>query len=419
MTAGPLRVFIEPSSHHLLNAGDVAMLEVCVERLRGMLPGARLAVTTDAPELLKGSCPDAIPVPATGRYRWLGEAETPHWRPRRGLTGRISRVAGRLGPAAGRRALRIEARVLARRGAPGAARFLRELAAADLVVLSGRGGLTDAFRTDSLAVLELLDAAATAGVPVALLGQGIGPIADAGLRSRASAVLRRVDLIALREGRAGPALLRTAGVPASRVFVTGDDAVEAAFRERPESGGKGIGVSLRVSGYSGLDRSDLTWIARALEHAGTRVGGGLVAVPISRHPHEMDGEVAVEVGAEWRDPGSQPVALMRHVHSCRVVVTGSYHAGVFALAQGIPVVGLVAAPYYRDKLEGLKHQFGAGCEVLDLSLPDAEQRLGDAVVRAYEGADAVRGSLLAAAERQVAAGRAAYARLPALISGRA
>ena len=35
-----------------------------------------------------------------------------------------------------------------------------------------------------------------------------------------------------------------------------------------------------------------------------------------------------------------------------VEVTGSYHAGVFALAQGIPVVGLLQSAYYEQKFIG-------------------------------------------------------------------
>jgi polysaccharide pyruvyl transferase WcaK-like protein len=53
-----------------------------------------------------------------------------------------------------------------------------------------------------------------------------------------------------------------------------------------------------------------------------------------------------------------------------VVVAGSYHAAVFALSQGIPVVALVKSPYYVNKMVGLGDQFGAGCEIVRLDEGD-------------------------------------------------
>ena len=38
--------------------------------------------------------------------------------------------------------------------------------------------------------------------------------------------------------------------------------------------------------------------------------------------------------------------VVRMAGRCRTVFTGSYHAAVFALAQGTPVVAIAASPYY-------------------------------------------------------------------------
>jgi polysaccharide pyruvyl transferase WcaK-like protein len=59
------------------------------------------------------------------------------------------------------------------------------------------------------------------------------------------------------------------------------------------------------------------------------------------------------------------------VSRCRVVVTGSYHAGVFALAQGIPVVATAASRYYHDKFSGLADLFGGGGDIVDVGSPNA------------------------------------------------
>lgn len=408
-----MRILVEPGSHHLLNVGDAAMLEVCVDRLRRLFPGARIEVATGAPERLRRLCPGAEPVPAEGRYRWLGELDAPDWEPRRGWPGRIARAASRLGPSAGRRALRLESRLLRRESRP-AAELVEAVSRADLLVMSGRGWVTDAFRTESLAALELLDAAIRAGVPTALMGQGIGPIVDLGLRSRAAEVLPGVGLIALREGRAGPALLGDLGVVPGRVAVTGDDAIETAHGLRPSRHGGAIGVSVRAAPYSGVGDAQIAHLRAALARSSARLGAALVSVPVSRHPAERDGDHGARLGAPAPVASEHPAAVVGLAGACRLVVTGSYHAGVFALSQGVPVVGLFATPYYRDKLAGLAHQFGTGCELVAVRGPTLDRRLERAITSAWEEAGGARGPLLDAAERQMAAAAQAYARLPGL-----
>ena len=43
---------------------------------------------------------------------------------------------------------------------------------------------------------------------------------------------------------------------------------------------------------------------------------------------------------------------------CRLVVTGSYHAALFALSMGVPAIGIATSRYYEDKFLGLADQFG-------------------------------------------------------------
>jgi colanic acid/amylovoran biosynthesis protein len=122
------------------------------------------------------------------------------------------------------------------------------------------------------------------------------------------------------------------------------------------------------------------------------------------------------LGAATAERVSSPEQVLGRVARCRVVVTGSYHAGVFALAMGVPVVALVASAYYHDKMWGLAHQFGVdGCRVVGLGGPDAPAALADAVAAQWAGAQRLRPALLAAAERQAAAGRDAYRRLAGIV----
>ena len=100
---------------------------------------------------------------------------------------------------------------------------------------------------------------------------------------------------------------------------------------------------------------------------------------------------------------------------CRIVITGAYHAAVFALSQGIPVVGL-ASDDYSAKFLGLQDQFGLGCETVSLGAQDASERLAAAAERAWQSAEKVRLPLQEAARRQVALSQGAYERIRENIS---
>jgi colanic acid/amylovoran biosynthesis protein len=106
-----------------------------------------------------------------------------------------------------------------------------------------------------------------------------------------------------------------------------------------------------------------------------------------------------------------PRDVIKRVGTCRLVVTGSYHGAVFALAQGIPVVALVRSCYYLNKMAGVAHEFGIGCHIVALDEDDVSARLCDAIDRAWAEADAVREPLLRSAQNQINRSRSAYARL--------
>lgn len=105
-----------------------------------------------------------------------------------------------------------------------------------------------------------------------------------------------------------------------------------------------------------------------------------------------------------------PMKLIEQAGRCRVVVTGAYHAAVFALAQGVPVVCLASSPYYVAKFLGLKDQFGAGCETVFLNEPDVLEKLASPLEAAWQSAERVRMPLQQAALRQIGLSRAAYER---------
>src|SRR5262249_38055324 len=107
--------------------------------------------------------------------------------------------------------------------------FIDTVSRADLVVATGMGGITDAFPEYTSGVLTTFQLAIRYGAVTGMMGQGIGPLANADLVAHAREILPRIDLIALREELAGKPLLNALGVSADRFVTTGDDAIEVAY----------------------------------------------------------------------------------------------------------------------------------------------------------------------------------------------
>jgi colanic acid/amylovoran biosynthesis protein len=103
--------------------------------------------------------------------------------------------------------------------------------------------------------------------------------------------------------------------------------------------------------------------------------------------------------------------VIEQVGRCRLVITGSYHAGVFALSQGIPVLGLAKSQYFFDKFRGLSGQFGQGCGVIDLEREGFGEKLRAEAHALWERAAELRPQLLQAASVQITQSRAAYRKL--------
>ncbi len=235
-------------------------------------------------------------------------------------------------------------------------------------------------------------------------------------------VLPSVDLIAVRESRKGLPLLNMLGVKRDRVIATGDDAIELAYKARSTELGDGIGVNLRIASYSELDKGCIALIRKILHDFSGRNNAVLHPVPISTHEYDSDVRTIQELMKGY-DDGSDggrsldsPHKVIKQIGNCRIVVTGSYHPAVFALAQGIPVIALAKSGYYIDKFLGVKEQFGGGCEMI-LFDKQLKENLIAGIERAWSEADQIRPQLLESAKRQVFISKAAYRRAFELVNG--
>ncbi len=276
----------------------------------------------------------------------------------------------------------------------------------------GGGYLADADPVQSRRALDLLHRAQALGIPTALVGQGVGPIEEPGLLDHVARVLPHARYIGLREGRTGPALLARAGVMPERVAVIGDDAIELSHRLRRDRRGSDIGVCLRVASFSPVSEEAVAELRLALHSCARDVGAHLRPVLISSYTAEDRRSTApllegFESTRAMLGPFARPQQVAEQVAACRVMVTGAYHAAVFALAQGIPVVALSTSRYYDDKFLGLHDMYGTGIELVRLDDADAGNRLHRAIRTAWHRAEEVRAPLRTRSREQVDASRKA------------
>jgi colanic acid/amylovoran biosynthesis protein len=416
-----VRVLIEPLGDHALNLGDVAMRQVAVRRLRALWPAAEIVMLTKDAEELTRAIPGVEALEVKSQRAWFHDLTPEALRARlpSSLANHVAageRLLRTRWPRGVQRAVSTKRRVLRQPADDGQA-FLQTVLASDLILVSGAGAINDHFGGRISRAFDLMALAIERGIPTAMVGQGLGPLTDGATLAAARRVLPRVDLIGLREDRTGGPLLEQLGVPAAKVVTTGDDAVELAHELREDVRGDALGLNVRVAGYVRLGQSELATIADQIRSFVESRRPALIPVPTSRHSGEADLEVARSIAAQAGaslsrvDALETPEQAVRQVALCRVLITGSYHAAVFALAQGIPAVCLAPNAYYLQKFDGLEALFGDGCFVVRRDFTS----LAATVTDAWQRADDLREPLLAAAAAQIARGKDAYARIGSFV----
>jgi polysaccharide pyruvyl transferase WcaK-like protein len=419
-----MRILIDFGCYDLMNQGDAAMLMVTVQRLHERFPVSRIGVFTTSPERLELLCPNVFPVDPDIRNKTFAFDLFSRWLQKRvpASAGPLSRMEEKLWvnlPGCTRALYAVKRRVRRSVQADKVSNFFEYFLGADLVVASGGGYVNDHFGNLARGVVRTLFLAGRMGKKTLFLGQGFSRIEDPALLAQLRDALAGSELIGLREDRVGPALLDRLGIDWGRAVVTGDDAVELAYDRRAAQPGTGLGINLRFARYARMDKGAVEGPREVLREFVREKGAELIPVPISFYREEPDWKAIKHLleGIDDLSDGGRnvdhPLRVIDNVSRCRVVLTSSYHPAVFALSQGIPAVALVKSGYYREKFEGLRDQFGGGCELVELDEDNLDVRLRDRLEQAWNDAPALRPGLLTAARRQIRLGRAALMRIRA------
>lgn len=404
-----MRIVIDCCNYFLNNHnhGDRAIYKMAAERLTHQWPGAEISWITLDPALMQQTIPAATFVTLAQRHHWQ-LVSAPQTARKPGLTAALTSLWDGSFPNREQQKLM--------RTIPDAALLVDKIRQADVVLALGGGAFSDHFPKHACGLLDTLAIGLIFGKPTALLSVGFEPVSNPALLEKCKQVLPRLSLIGCRESEIGPALLKEFGVPDERIYLTGDEAIALAYRLRPAQPGGAMGVNLRQSGYSSMDDVALQSIRGVLQETAQRYNAPLLGCPISMFgPSDVESIQKLTASynglVETGETLDEPEKVIQQVGRCRVVVTGSYHAAVFALSQGIPAVGIVRSLHYQSKLAGLATQFGVGCTLVDSHNTDFEANLRNAIVESWQTAEALREALLHKAQEQISAGEIAYRKL--------
>ena len=373
------------------NLGDRAIYQVIFQRLRYLWPDCQIHWITRNAALLKKDCPEVMALELT-------EERAP--------LSLISLDANSQNPET--------------QASSDTARIVSALMDCDMVIATGGGYFSDDFSNQAEAILHTLEAGIQLGKPAIILSCGFEPLSVRSLSQKMVSVFPLLSLVVCRESQQSPMVARSHGVPEQRLIVAADEAIELAFDLRPSMLGESLGINVRQADYAGVDASTLLRLREGLGLAIARLGVPVTGVPISLSgPSDPDAIASLLQGIAGIQyvPSlvSTPQDVVREIGACRMVITGSYHAAVFALSQGVSVIALVASPHYRSKMQGLQAQFGAACRIVFLDREDTAAHLATAIQDVWGAAVSERPRLLEAARQQVSVGRAAYARLAELM----
>jgi colanic acid/amylovoran biosynthesis protein len=380
------------------NEGDLAMMRGLIGWLAGHGYAGRLVLLTRNPD--RSERDFAIPCRLSHDTRLLAAPE--------------GRRVGRVRLAV--RGLAFLIQVAVWKYAPAARRLLPSvtrdsialLANSEAVVVHGSGSFNSVFWRGWLYPKAITAIALRwLGTPLVMTSQGIGPFSHPLDKWMARRFLGVARICGVRDGEASRGEAIRLGADPDRVIHTGDDsallpaasleavdvalAAEGVPRDRPL-----LGVNFRdASSYSSDFREEgYAVLAAALDSLIEASELQVVFLPISYDLGDGDRESADRVAALMKP--THRISRLNRRHDATILrgmagrmtafVGTSYHALLFALSSGVPVLALTKNVYYASKHRGLLEWFGCAGARVDMDSIDA-QTLADKILELLRDRD--------------------------------
>lgn len=244
--------------------------------------------------------------------------------------------------------------------------LLKALRSCDALVSGGGSLLQDATGVATIPYyLGVLRLAQLLGKPTFVYAQGIGPVRRAVFRPLIRAVLGRCRYVSVRD-EASAALLERIGLSARPAVVPDPVLGFPPLRETEDAAGEAaaggelptVGVSVR---FWRKDRRELELLAEALTRLAALRPVRLRFLPL----HPPGDEEASSFVMERLDPPARaradivggadtPLAMLRQVAACDLVIAMRLHALIYAATQYVPML----AVSYDPKIDRFMRQLG-------------------------------------------------------------
>lgn len=283
---------------------------------------------------------------------------------------------------------------------------------ADLVVIGGGGVLNELFGLLEGAWI-VCQAARAAGVPVAALGQTVGPFRAERSKRLFREIVDACEVFDLREGAGSMRWIREADADATKATVSGDQCLllEPPTAERKPNDRRVLALNPRYlpeSNPRSLEEH-LEAVAEVADSAARAIGASIEIVPslyrppiegLEEKPH-MDRRLGEALRSrlagrvEVLVPSGVPT-VHSSLQACAradVAFSIAYHPILFALMSGTPCAMLCPDSYQATKNRGLAELWGQPDAVFDLDAPDAPDRAASFAVRAVQQGEELRNSL--------------------------
>jgi hypothetical protein len=253
------------------------------------------------------------------------------------------------------------------------------LADVGLVVIAGGGNLNDLWPDHVSMRLMLCKAANSRGIDVIITGQGLGPFFVDGVVSDVRQMLEIARVIGVRDSQSYGLCLAW-GIPAERIFLGPDDAMWNLSREKDMPSPKlppAVPERFIVASFSewhGAFASPEEHLERCVNliedvHAVTSLPVLLLPQEGSLNGLDRLRDVAFHDRIEHIVGSTVARSLtVLSTTDCRLlirhselVVSSRYHPVVFAMAEGVPAVGVVVDDYTHSKISqalGSQGDFG-------------------------------------------------------------
>lgn len=280
--------------------------------------------------------------------------------------------------------------------------LIEAVRAADGVLVAGGGNMASLWPMHVYERNTLGLIARRFGKPLVVSGQTIGPVLDGEDRELVTELLDAAALVGLREG-ASLELVRSLGVDPAKTVGTVDDASFLAADAAPPAGDSTASPTpyLAVSLSAHVGDADRETFAAAVARLLDRVAGeaGLEVVFLahwaSLDPAEERGDSLLHRAVLDRlavparvEPTTDSPAAARFARGAALHLTSRYHPAVFAVAGGVPTVGLAVDDYTTIKLTGALGNFGQSSVVSAGQLLSGEAE--EVALATWAGRDEVR-----------------------------